>query len=162
MHWVAAMWLADWLFVFTSLYDCPKYYYNILYVTRIKNSLKKKAKHKTRIWWTFWREQWISGLLPLWPGSALGTSALRVKLGDGGRAEERGGAGRARERASQGRGVISWSSYIKAPVSQKSIIHKCWIAEWRLLPPHYTFTTGREWDAQSVSADTPHAALLSH
>lgn len=34
------------------------------------------------------KEQWISGL-PLWPESRLGTSALRVKLCDGGRGEER-------------------------------------------------------------------------
>lgn len=162
MHWAAAM--CGWLMAywFTSTENCPKYSYHISYKTRIKKQkIEKKKKNPTRIWWTFWREQWISGLLPLWLGSALGTSALRVRLGDRGRRKERRRSG-ASEGASQGQGVISWSSYIKALVSQKSIIHKCWIAEWRLLPPHYTFTTGREWDAHSLSADTPHAVLLSH
>lgn len=39
--------------------------------------------------------------------------------------------------------VISWRSYIKPCLFLESIIHKCWIAEWRLLPPHYTCTTER-------------------
>lgn len=155
------VWLVDWLLqARASKNIVPNITY---YIYQKWERKKKRKKNPNRLWWTFWREQRISGLLPLWLGSAGGTSALRVKLGDGGHREREGGgvAGRARQRG-QGQGVISWSSYIKAPVSQKSIIHKCWIAEWRLLPPHYTSSTGREWDAHGLSADTPHAVLLSH
>lgn len=47
-------------------------------------------------------------------------------------------------KAEEGCRVVPWRSWIKVSTLQKSITHKCWLAERRLLPPHYTFTFTRD------------------